>query len=441
MVKKYLIFLWLLVFTGGLGNIVSCASSGIGVLRISTQNLYLGADLGPIVVAANAATEAATAAITAGATAESIAAATEAATEAEATAAAEAGATPESIAIAVRTAIGTAAGAAGVSDQAAIAAIGTAVGALAAVRTAFDNALDQILANDIGSRAVVIANIIARDEPDVIGLQEVSTFTLPSGIELNFLTVLQSALTQEGLSYKVAVEATGADITVPTSSGMVFYKNSDVILVEDSLQVSDTESKTYNMNLPPISLGGTVLSFPRSYARATLQREGASPFVVVHTHLEANPANSDIEIIQGIQAIELGLVLARITDYPVFLIGDLNSFAPDTGDAATGATSRSYEALALIATGLTDAYLEANSATETTANSTCCYAADLDVDTEITDYGRVDHILYKGEGITASQVRFTGNEVGDRVTTSTSPARTIWPSDHLGVVGTFSGDL
>ena len=440
MVKKYLIFLWLLVFTGGLGNIVSCAgddNSGIGDLRISTQNLYLGTDLGPIVVAANAATAASTAAVTAGATAESIPAAAIAAAEAAATAAAAAGATEATIAAAVGTAIATAVGT--TATPAIVAAVGTAVGALAAAQTALDDALDQILANDIGSRAVVIANIIARDEPDVIGLQEVSTFTLPSGIELNFRTVLQSALTQKGLSYKVAVEAEGADITVSTSSGMVSYKNSDVILVEDSLQVSDKEVKAYEDNIPSITVAGTVLSFPRSYARVTLQREGASPFVVVNTHLEANPAVTAIGAIQRLQATALGEVLTGITDSPVFLIGDLNSFAPYTGVVETGATSTSYEEL--IATGLTDAYLEANSATETTANSTCCYAADLNVDTDITDYGRVDHILYKGEGITASQVSFTGNEVRDRVTTSVSPARTIWPSDHLGVIGTFPGDL
>ena len=388
MVKKYLIFLWLLVSISILGNIVSCASdsnsrnnSNSGDLRISTQNLYLGADLNPIVLRAGEAASAGEAAI-----------------------------------------------------QLATGRVNTAIG----------TALRIILANDFGARAVAIARIIANERPHVIGLQEVSTYVLADGTTLNFLTILQNVLRDEELSYKVAANAEGADIMVPVSDGQggtasVRYSNSDVILVESSLNVvGDAYIKGYGVNLPPIALGANEISFPRSFARVTLQGAGFSPFVVAHTHLEANPGIDAIQTVQTAQAGEFIADLVTITDTPVFVIGDLNSFAPGTGDVGEGSTSVSYEAF--IAAGYTDSYLEANPGVETTANSTCCYDEDLRItDSSIGAEGRIDHILYRGDGITTSAVQFTGNKVEDQATTA--EPRKVWPSDHLGVVGTFSGDL
>ena len=327
---------------------------------------------------------------------------------------------------------------------------------LTGLANATTSALDTVVANDFTSRAAAIAKIIKREKPHVIGLQEVSTHNHvdidEDENEIDFLDILRSALETEGLSYKLAIEAKGADIgipilkddgtpvTDPDTGNPVFarYRNSDVILVESSLTVTEGESREYGENLD-LSLRGSIIDFGRSFAGVTLQRDGFSPFVVVLTQLEANPT------VQTAQVTELMTYLADITDTPVFLIGDLNSFAPNTGGETSGATGVSYGLF--ITAGYTDSYLEANPAEETTANSTCCYGPTLDVaETTIGDYGRVDHILYRGDGITSSEVKFTGNEVGDQaeipaLSDGAIPARNAWPSNHLGVVGTFPGDL
>ena len=74
------------------------------------------------------------------------------------------------------------------------------------------------LLTDFPTRAEVIADTIAAEEPDLIGLQEVTnwiaapTHAGPTPPSQDFLAILMAALEERGLDYDVAAVANNADI-------------------------------------------------------------------------------------------------------------------------------------------------------------------------------------------------------------------------------------
>ena len=75
-----------------------------------------------------------------------------------------------------------------------------------------------MLATDFPARAQAIADEIARDEPDLIGLQEVSNWIAQptavgrSPLSFDFLEILQEQLVDRGLDYVVAAMSDNANI-------------------------------------------------------------------------------------------------------------------------------------------------------------------------------------------------------------------------------------
>jgi endonuclease/exonuclease/phosphatase family metal-dependent hydrolase len=286
-------------------------------------------------------------------------------------------------------------------------------------------------------RAGAIADAIGQEEPDLIGLQEVTKWTtegLSSPPGYDFLAILEGALEARGLHYTAASTAHNANIgpaplvseTCPVVSGQftcaVTLEDRDVILVNDDtpgLTWSNPQSGRYATQQVIVSPVGP-LSFDRGWAGIDAKLKH-KPFRFVDTHLETE----DSPLVQEVQAAEF--LAGPAKGGTVIGVGDFNS-------AADGSTTTSYAQLT--APGkFRDAWDEA----QLGAGSSCCQQSNLIPqlapgqlnNAASTLKTRIDLILSRGAA------RSSGGEaelVGDTPFQATPP---LWPSDHAGVVTTL----
>ena len=173
------------------------------------------------------------------------------------------------------------------------------------------------------ARAQVIADEIAAQKPDLIGLQEVSTWTAtplhvgPTPPSFDFLVILQEALAARGLSYEVAAVSENASIgpaplvapdfgcnpPSPTTGAfdcVVSLSDRDVILVNTTtpaLHWSGAQSGRYEEQATLDIPGPGEESFDRGWASIEVSYRGRD-FKFVNTHLEVE----DFEAVQEAQA-------------------------------------------------------------------------------------------------------------------------------------------
>jgi len=305
---------------------------------------------------------------------------------------------------------------------------------------AFVGAVAQIYATvqytNFPARAEAIADEVQANEPDLVGLQEVTKWTTgglnpPPGYD--FLAILESDLAARGLDYSVAAVAHNANIGPaplalpgcvqpgPVITCSVQLEDRDVILVNDDtpgLTWSNPQSGRYTAQEVIESPVGP-LSFDRGWASidAKLKHQ---PFRFVDTHLETEES----PLVQEAQAAEFLAGPGR--GGTIIATGDFNS-------ASDGSTTTSYAQLT--APGkFRDSWNEKLLG----PGSSCCQesntpplapgALNNPVSTLRT---RIDLILSRGDA------RSDGDEaelIGD---TPFQAAPPFWPSDHAGVVSTL----
>jgi endonuclease/exonuclease/phosphatase family metal-dependent hydrolase len=290
---------------------------------------------------------------------------------------------------------------------------------------AFGDIIANVIASQPATRmAAVAAEITARD-PDVVALQEVSTWhiaaTTPT-IDYDFLALLQGALAAAGEPYRVAVSQTNFNSATQLPAfvqAFATFTDRDVILVREApasqVQVLDTFAAhfTSQLNLPAL---GTVINFNRGYEWADLKTRGKT-WRVVNTHPEAySPATFGLGIpdVNTAQAVQLVAALAGAS-MPTVVLGDLNS--------RPGELNRQAYAI-LLAAGFSDTWTALG---KSTTAYTCCYNATL---TGGTLDERIDHVLVRGE-----VAPIDAEQVGS---VAIAAARPMYASDHLGVVTTVS---
>ena len=191
--------------------------------------------------------------------------------------------------------------------------------------------IDDINASDIPERAAGIAAEIAKTKPDLVALQEATTWTIrgDSGtVVINQLDLLMKALKASGQHYKIALVQNLTDIDM----GVMAYADHDVILVRSDLPRSQlnilgSESHIYD-SLLSFDVLGQEVSILRGWMAVDVSVCG-SKFRFVNTHLESPFGDDYTKGVQVSQADQLMEDLSE-TNLPIILAGDFNSDAENT---------------------------------------------------------------------------------------------------------------
>lgn len=272
---------------------------------------------------------------------------------------------------------------------------------------------------DFPSRAQAIADQIEAENPDIVGLQEVSLWTTfgPAPPGYDFLAILQQALSDRGLSYSVAAVSYNANIgpvpllvcAGPFGSCAVSLLDRDVILVSNNnpdLSVFNAQSGLYAAQAT-LSTPVGPLSFDRGWATVDGTLDGKS-FRFANTHLETE-ANPEVQEAQG-QEFLAGPARAPGA---VIAVGDFNS-------AADGSTTTTY-------VDLTKSYFDDAWDDPNDPGYTCCQDGTLT--NPVSELGSaIDLVLTHAASTTVG-----ADVIGD---TPFQVAPPFWPSDHAGVVAT-----
>ena len=306
------------------------------------------------------------------------------------------------------------------------------------------NAYAHILATDFPSRAEALADEIVAQGPDLVGLQEVSLIRIQSPgdvivgnpvaateVAFDYLQILLDALAARGAHYAAVVAVTNLDIELFASASIpdlmmgrgtdIRLTDRDVILARTDLppgylRLSNPQAGNFTHNVA-VTVGGFGVTVYRGWVSVDAFVRGQE-FRFINTHLDdASP------LIRQLQAAEL-IVGPADTSLPVICVGDFNS-------NANGVPADAYSLLT--AAGFTDAWTVTGD-----PGNTCCQNELLqNGDSAVSQ--RLDLILYRGGAFTAGDVDILGEHPADRIPIPVlNPAYYLWPSDHAGVVATFS---
>lgn len=279
--------------------------------------------------------------------------------------------------------------------------------------------LQEFFGTDLPARLNALAEEIAREQPHVVGLQEVSTvdvnlpaeFGIPS-IQADFLAGLTQALALRGLSYQTV---SNLNFQFSLLGGGIAIEDRDVMLVRSSLPILGQAHGSFSC--PPLCVPVPGLgTLSRGWVRATT-RVGNRSITFVSTHPESGDLPQIAQLRAG-QMQELAGMLGSVSG-PIVLLGDLN----DTPGSAAHQV--------LTGAGFVDVW----ASLETGPGYTCCHATHLQSGGFIK---RIDYVMVRGGFLTGNggvvpgaRVKVIGESANERVQGAFG---LIWPSDHGGVV-------
>jgi endonuclease/exonuclease/phosphatase family metal-dependent hydrolase len=283
------------------------------------------------------------------------------------------------------------------------------------------DALQTLQHTDFATRVEAIADEIARNRPDVVGLQEAYDLTvIPAGlglpgdpIQISFLPALRAALAAEHVHYVVAAENTSTDASL--FGGAVQIVDHDVLLVNPRRVklIGTPVEAVFSYNVGPIPGGVTLL---RGYVARIAAIDGIQT-LLVNTHLESDAGTTSFADLRTAQALELAAFIGA--EPRVVLTGDFN------GEAG----SMMYGVLA--SSPLVDTWAALRPGNP---GYSCCQAPDLSNRRSLLNQ-RIDFIWTRGF------TRPSGKLDGKIELVSAHPSARvrgafglIWPSDHAGVV-------
>jgi endonuclease/exonuclease/phosphatase family metal-dependent hydrolase len=306
-------------------------------------------------------------------------------------------------------------------------------------------------------RAEAIADIIAKNKPQVIGLQEVSIFykqtpgdfifgnpTQANDVVIDFYEVLNEALLKRGMVYD-AFESINSDVELPmldnespTHFSDVRLVDRDMVLVKRGYDASLLLADKYSNNLT-LDLYWVKLKFARGFLIVDVDIKGQI-FRFVNTHLEVSGRPGSVfRLFQDVQMQELIGTLAGVSaedPKPIVLVGDFNSSPEDEeGDYMGFPYVPPY--MQAVDAGFLDAWLLQRGKHD--EGYTFGFDETLrDPKAELTS--RIDLIFVVPHDLFIDKVKcdVVGNKVSDMVPKLKTPIHErLWPSDHAGVVGYF----
>ncbi len=223
-----------------------------------------------------------------------------------------------------------------------------------------DLTLAETQASHIPERADLLARKIAKEQPDMVALQEVALWRTGATPETatkvlyDQLKLLLKALARRGVPYELVAVNILTDLALPGSNGALRYTDRDALLIRSNLRrpafhISDTYTHIYEA-----ALDFQGLPVVQGWISADVYI-GRSHFRLVVTHLQSPvPGVPQATEVQVAQATELVQALQNIT-VPVVLCGDFNS------DAEFGNGPDATPSVALIeAAGYADTWRIAN---------------------------------------------------------------------------------
>ena len=299
--------------------------------------------------------------------------------------------------------------------------------------TAVTDAWANVVATDFPTRAVALANEIARTRPDLIGLQEAAlwrsqtpsdAFTMDptpaTTVEYDFVEILRAALAARKLDYDVVEINAGFDVEFPRldpALGLVDVRLTDRVallarhdLLARNVFLSNAQHAPFVTNLP-LFPGFEVV---QGWASVDAAIDGHS-FRFVTAHLDADSPD-----VASAQAAEL--LAGPLAAPEVIFGGDINSDA-NGGPGATPAYPLLLGGDAGGAFG--DAWLLSGALGD---GATWGHDALL-VDPASVPDERIDVAVLRGP-VEVSHAEVVGNDLADRV-------GGLWPSDHAGLVVTL----
>jgi endonuclease/exonuclease/phosphatase family metal-dependent hydrolase len=298
------------------------------------------------------------------------------------------------------------------------------------------------------ARAEKLAAEIATEQPDLVGLQEVATwshgplqlpgqpgFAEPNAtiVDYDFLEILLDELEEQGQDYDVVENQTESDVegpalnpTNPAASFDARLTMHDVILRRvDGVKVLDSGSAQYDTSVD-FSVAGAQFSFIRGYNWADVVVDHQK-FRFINTHLES--LSSDVAL--G-QAQELLAGPAALRSKPVVLVCDCNS-DPLNGDIKPTDTVAHWAPYRLLtgSGGFTDEWLQFAPAEEGWTSGLSEFVNDSPAEALARFDHRIDMVFGRrpsGKPIPVVDATVVGRDPAQRT------AGGLWPSDHAGVV-------
>jgi hypothetical protein len=316
-----------------------------------------------------------------------------------------------------------------------------------------------MLFTNFWARAEAIADEIAANKPQVVGLQEVSTFyiqtpgdfmmgnpTQASTVVIDFYSVLDAALKARGLSYK-SFTVTNADVELPMvdlNAGPPYYLSDvrmvdhDVVLVKKGHPANLVFADNYATNVG-LDLGGVYVEFTRGYLVVDVKVNGQI-YHFANTHLEVRSSpDSVFRVVQSAQMQELIATLNYLSSLdpkPIVMVGDFNSSPEDVpGNGyhpVYGWLPYVPPYMQAVAAGYLDAWLLQMRYGDGFTSGFDEYVSDP---AAVLD-SRIDLVFAAPGSLIIDKVNcdVVGDEVSDMIPNPGHPEMYLWPSDHAGVV-------
>ncbi len=256
---------------------------------------------------------------------------------------------------------------------------------------------------------------------------------------IDFYSTLDAALRARGLYYDAyAVKNADIEMPMVDEDSIIGYSDvrlvdHDMILVQKCLESSEVIAENYSNNLG-LFIGETYVEFTRGYLAVDVKIK-REEYRFVNTHLEVRSApDSFFRLVQSAQMFELLTTVggfAANDQAQVIMVGDLNSSPEDIPGSAYNPISgelESYMPPYMLATvfGYLDAWLQQKKYDEGYTSGFDEYVSDPNA--ELTT--RIDHVFLGSGGYNIEKVKAV--VVGDDVKDMTPNG--LWPSDHAGVV-------
>jgi endonuclease/exonuclease/phosphatase family metal-dependent hydrolase len=277
--------------------------------------------------------------------------------------------------------------------------------------------------NDFPARAKLIAAEIRKAKPDIVGVQEATTWrrgadglkdgsqTPATQVVYDSATELLKALKRAGTPYKQVVGRAWFDFEVPTALNYdVRITQRDVILVRkgSKLKVRKTFKGQFSHHFDPPTVRGPAQEL-RGWVGvdATLAKRKVR---FVSTHLEAySPAVAN----QQMNELLSGPVASK--KKRSILVGDFNS-APgaNANDRGTTRADNAY-----------DSAIKAGFSNPLPRRKTCCFAEDLHSTADQLETW-IDHVLTRPKLKVLKSGIVGTKQVGG-----------LYPSDHAGITATL----